>query len=136
MFRSALVTLVVMFAGCSAGPTGTASVTIDGQRVPRATSMLDLSVEIGEFRDGSAPADPVRLIATAKRYGVCIVAHGPVAVLDAVFPASAASAHFEVKAEDGRVFSRCLVRSLKGEGEGRDRRLTYCLRCENVTTPP
>jgi hypothetical protein len=135
MLRPAAAMLVLAtLAACAGSPAGSAAVTIDGTHVPRAISMLDLTIDVGEFREGGAP-DLVHLIPTAKRYGVCIVARDPVAVLDAVFPASAAAARFEVTVEDGRSFSKCLARSLKGEGEGRNRRLTYCLRCEDVTTP-
>lgn len=120
--------------GCGVAPAGPA-VVIDGSPLPRATSTLDLAIDIGEFRDGASP-DQIRLLPTAKRYGVCIVARDPVPVLDAVFPSSAPAGRFQVTVEDGRAFSKCLVRSLKSEGEGRNRRLTYCLRCEDVTTPP
>jgi hypothetical protein len=40
-----------------------------------------------------------------------------------------------VQIEDGRTFARCLLASLKTDGGGAKRRLTYCLRCEDVTTP-
>jgi hypothetical protein len=40
-----------------------------------------------------------------------------------------------VRIEDGRQFSRCLLASLRADGEGPDRRLTYCLRCEDVAGP-
>ena len=71
----------------------------------------------------------------AKRYGVCVVATAPVAVLDAELPLGDTPDRFTVKIEDGREFGRCLLASLKTDGSGNKRRLTDCLRCEAVTIP-
>jgi len=64
-----------------------------------------------------------------------VVATAPVAVLDAELPVADTPDRFTVGIEDGRQFSRCLLASLKTDGSGNKRRLTYGLRCENVTTP-
>jgi hypothetical protein len=60
---------------------------------------------------------------------------GPVAVVNAELPVGNTPDRFTVGIEDGRESSRCLLGSLKTDGSGNGRRLTYCLRCENVTTP-
>jgi imidazole glycerol phosphate synthase subunit HisF len=112
---------------------GADDVSINGVAVPKATSTMDGTQDVSEFRAGGDPT--ILLFPGAKRYGVCLVAAAPVAVLDAELPLSDSPDRFTVKTEDGREFSRCLLASLKTDGSGNKRRLTYCLRCENVTAP-
>lgn len=112
---------------------GADDVSINGVVVPKATSTMDETQDVTEFRAGGDPA--ILLLPGAKRYGVCVVATAPVAVLDAELPLADTPDRFIVKVEDGREFSRCLLASLKADGSGNKRRLTYCLRCENITAP-
>jgi len=65
---------------------------------------------------------------------VCVAAQAPLTLFDAKLPTSDTPSRFVVKVEDGREFSQCLLASLKTDDGGK-RRLTYCLRCEDVTTP-
>ena len=51
-------------------------------------------------------------------------------------PAHAAPHHFDVKTEDGREFSRCLVTGLKSSGADPSHHLVYALTCEDVSPPP
>jgi hypothetical protein len=108
-------------------------VTVNGVLVPKATSTVEVTQDLVEFREGGDPNPQV--LPGAKRYGVCIATAAPVAILDAELPRADAATRMIVQIEDGRSFARCLVASLKTEGSGGKRRLTYCLRCEDVTTP-
>jgi hypothetical protein len=110
-----------------------AEVAVDGVAVPKATSTIDSSQDVIEFQEGGGGG--VALVPGRKRYGVCLVAPAPIAALDAELPLAADVTRFVVTVEDGRQFSQCLLASLKAEGSGSKRRLSYCLRCENVTTP-
>jgi hypothetical protein len=110
-----------------------ADVSIDGTVVPRASSTVEATQDVTEFRSGGDPA--ISLIPGSKRYTVCVITSAPVVVLDAELPLADTPDRFTVGIEDGRQFSRCLLASLKADGSGNKRRLTYCLRCENVTTP-
>lgn len=65
---------------------------------------------------------------------MCVAAQAPLTLFDAKLPTSDTPSRFVVKVEDGREFSQCLLASLKTDDGGK-RRLTYCLRCEDVTTP-
>ena len=110
-----------------------ADVSVNGAIVPKATSTIDSTQDITEFRVGGDPA--IRLLPASKRYGVCVVAPAPVAVLDGELPVADSPDRFTVQVEDGRTFGRCVLASLKADGSGGKRRFTYCLRCEDVTTP-
>ncbi len=110
-----------------------AEVAVNGAAVPKAASTVEITQDVIEFREGGETSPQV--IPGAKRYGVCVVTPSPVAVLDAELPRADTVTRFTVQIEDGRAFGRCLVASLKTEGSGGKRRLTYCLRCEDVTTP-
>jgi hypothetical protein len=125
--------LALCLATPAAAAAATGAVTLDGTALPKARSTIDARVDITEFRQGGDPA--IRLLPGPKRYTACIVTPAPVSALDAVLPLGAPSPRFRVGVEDGRVFSDCLLASLAGDWHGHKRRLTYCLRCENVSTP-
>ncbi len=108
-------------------------VVVNGVIVPKAASTVEVTQDLIEFREGGETHP--RLLVGAKRYGVCVVAPAPVAVLDAELPRADAVTRMTVQIEDGRAFAGCLVASLTIDGSGGKRRLTYCLRCEDVTTP-
>jgi len=110
-----------------------AAIAVNGAVVPKATSTVDITQTLIEFREG-AETSP-QMLPGAKRYGVGVVAPSPIAVLDAELPRADTPTRFSVQIEDGRSFGRCLVASLKTEGSAGKRRLTYCLRCEDVTVP-
>ena len=116
-------------------PVAQAPITLVAVREGAVLSgdVLRRRAHICEFRSGGDPA--ILLLPGAKRYGVCVVASGPVAALDAELPVADTPDRFTVQVEDGRQFGRCLLTSLKAEGSGNKRRLTYCLRCEDVTVP-
>lgn len=108
-------------------------VTVNGAVVPRAAATVEITQDLIEFREGGDPNPQV--LAGAKRYGVCLTTPAPVAVLDTELPRADTATRMTIQIEDGRSFGRCLVASLKTEGSAGKRRLTYCLRCEDVTTP-
>jgi hypothetical protein len=115
-------------------PSGAdAEVAVDGAAVPKASSTIDNSQDVIEVQAGGS--EGIVLVPGRKRYAVCLVAPAPIAVLDAELPLGSDSKRFAVKVEDGRQFANCLLASLKAEGSGGKRRLSYCLRCENVTAP-
>lgn len=107
------------------------NVEINGVPVTRTVATIDSTQDITEFREGGSPN--VQLVPGIKRYGVCVMAQGPIAVLDAELPVSDTPSRFTVTVEDGRQFSRCLLASL--ERTTGKRPFAYCLRCEDVTTP-
>lgn len=125
------LSVLVMLTAASANAGG---VSVNGTAIPKAVSSIDESQDVTEFRAGTESS--IQLVPGLKRYGVCIAAQGPIAILDAEFPLSASASRFTVQVEDGRRFVRCLAASLGGEGKGKKRRLTYCLRCEDVQPSP
>lgn len=128
----ALAALAVLLLSL-AGPASAADVSVNGAAVPKATSTVDITQDIIEFREGGETSPQV--VGGAKHYAVCLVTPAPVAALDAELPRADTVTRFSVQIEDARSFGRCLVASLKTEGSGGKRRFTYCLRCEDVTTP-
>ena len=110
-----------------------ADVSVNGAVMPKASSTVDITQSLIEFREGGETSPQV--LPGAKRYGVCVTTPSPVAALDAELPRADGATRFIVQIEDGRSFERCLVASLKTEGSAGKRRLTYCLRCEDVTVP-
>ena len=75
-----LTVTVVLTPGGVAETSG--GVVLNGALIPHSTASVDATIEVSEFRDGNDPL-VVRLVPGTKRYGVCIVARGPVALLDA-----------------------------------------------------
>ncbi|MEO6025426.1 MAG: hypothetical protein ABIR79_00980 [Candidatus Binatia bacterium] len=126
----AFAALAALFAFPS---VANADVTVNGAVVPKATSAVEITQALIEFREGGETSPQV--LPGAKRYGVCIVTPSPVGVLDTELPHADSATRLSVQIEDGRSFGRCLVASLKTEGSASKRRLTYCLRCEDVTVP-
>ena len=127
--RMSLAAAVVILLPLAAG----AEVAVNGAAVPKASSTIDSSQDVVEVQEGGGGG--ILLVPGRKRYAVCLVAPAPIAALDAELPLGDDVTRFIVKVEDGRQFSQCLLASLKAEGSGGKRRLSYCLRCENVTTP-
>lgn len=109
-----------------------AEVTLDGTAVPNASSNLDISVPITEFREGGDQCP--RLLPGCPKLGVCIAAPAAIASLDAQL-AGAAPARFAVGVEDGRVLSRCVPDSLETKGGRFFKQYRYCLRCEGLSGP-
>ncbi len=131
--RIALASAVLASALAVTRADAAAAVTVNGGVVPKASSTIDSTQDVIEVSEGGNPG--TLLVPGRKRFGVCVVAPGPIAALDAELPVADTPTRFVVQVEDGRQFSQCLLTSLKAEGAGGKRRLTYCLRCENVTTP-
>jgi hypothetical protein len=109
------------------------NVALNGTVISKASSTIDSTQDVLELREGGNPN--VRLLPGLKRFGVCVISPGPIAALDAELPLDDTPSRFTVRVEDSREFGQCLLASLKAEGSGGKRRLTYCLRCENVTAP-
>jgi len=130
--RAIIVGLLIAAATLAAG-RAEAQVAIDGSPVPKASSTIDSTQDVIEFREGGNPN--IALVPGLKRFAVCVIAPAPIAALDAELPLGDPPTRFTVRVEDGREFGQCLLANLKAEGAGGKRRLTYCLRCENVTTP-
>lgn len=124
---------LVALTGVAGSARAADDVSVNGVVIPRASSTVEITQDLVEFREGGDPNPQV--LPGAKRYGVCLATSAPVAVLDAELPRADSATRFIVQIEDGRTFGRCLVASLKTEGSGGKRRLNYCLRCEDVTTP-
>lgn len=119
---------------CAPAAPAAGSVRVDGNLVPGAWSTIDNTIELIEIRDGTGGSVP-RLAYGIKRFGVCVVAPGPVPAFDALFRTSASAPRFRVAVEDGSVFVNCLLTGQKAEGKGRERRFSYCHRCEGLTAP-
>jgi len=130
----ATLPVVALFALAATPPVRAAGdVTINGGVVPKASSTIDFTQDLIDFREGGDPNPQV--LAGAKHYALCVLTPAPVAVLDAELPRADSATRMTVQIEDGRTFARCLLASLKTDGSGAKRRFTYCLRCEDVTTP-
>jgi hypothetical protein len=128
-----LLAAVLLVFGAASAARAAGDVAINGSVVPKATSAVEFTQDLIDFREGGDPNPQV--LPGAKHYGVCVVTPAPIAVLDAELPRADGATRMTVQIEDGRTFVRCLVASLKTEGAAAKRRLTYCLRCEDVTTP-
>jgi hypothetical protein len=127
--RSMLEAAALLLVATAAGA---ADVTLDGAVIPNASSTLDISVGITEFREGGESCP--RLVPGCPKLGVCIAAPAPVASLDAQL-AGAAPARFAVGVEDGRVLSHCVPESLETRGGRFLKQYRYCLRCEGLSGP-
>ncbi len=125
--------LVILASAVVSSAAAAGAVIVGGVVVPKASSTVEITQDVIEVREGGDP-NPI-LVPGAKRYGVCLVTPAPVAALDAELPRADTVTRMSVQIEDGRTFGQCLVASLKTDGSGGKRRLTYCLRCEDVTTP-
>ena len=138
MRRVAIMVIGLLAGGAIvAAAHGGGAVSLNGTVVPRATSMINSTVDLTPFRDGTEPC--ARLIAGCKHYAVCISAPAPIAALDAALPQAATPSFFSVGVEDGRQFSQCLLSSLMTSDKGDDgwkAVYKYCLQCLDVTTPP
>jgi hypothetical protein len=113
-----------------ASPVLAGAVKLNGAPIPNAEALVEATPDLGEQRD-SAPADGPA--AGPRRYGVCIVAPAPIAVLDAEEPRRDEPGRYTVTVEDGRQLGNCVVASLTSDGVGATRRLSYCFRCETAT---
>jgi hypothetical protein len=116
----------------AATAAGAADVTLDGVAIPNASTTIDVSVGITEYREGGEQCP--RLLPGCAKLAVCVATPAPLASLDAQL-AGAAPARFAVGAEDGRVFSRCVPESLETKGGKFLKQYRYCLRCEGLTGP-
>ena len=133
--RRALATLACAVVATLASTRAEADVdvAVNGVVLAKASSSIDSTQDVLEFRGGGDPS--IQLVPSLKRFGVCVISPGPIAALDAELPLDDTPSRFTVRVEDGREFGQCLLASLKAEGSGGKRRLSYCLRCENVTAP-
>ena len=130
-----LTVTVVLTPGGVAETSG--GVVLNGELIPYSSASVDATIEVSEFRDGNDPL-VVRLVPGTKRYGVCIVARGPVALLDAELPIPDSPDRFSVRIEDRREFGSCLLESLKlqrGPFSTSRPGYEYCLRCESLALP-
>jgi hypothetical protein len=128
----ALATIVVLGAPALAR----AQVAVDGIVVPKSFSSFEGSREVIAQRvTGGDGVEHILAIPGHKAlFGVCVVAPTRIAALDAELPIqNGTPARFTIRVEDGREFTHCLYASLKAEGKGSKRSLTYCLTCEEVT---
>jgi hypothetical protein len=133
MMRRTLIVLACVVVATVAATRADADVAVNGTVVPKASSTIDSTQDVLELREGGNPN--IRLLPGLKRFGVCVISPGPIAALDAELPLDDTPSRFTVRLEDSREFGQCLLASFKAEGSGGKRRLTYCLRCENVTAP-
>lgn len=134
MRRAPILLAGILVAALTSTRAGAdANVAVNGLDVPKASSSIDSTQDILEFREGGNPN--ILLVPSVKRFAVCVIAPAPIAALDAELTLGDTPSRFTVRVEDGREFGQCLLASLRAEGSGGKRRLSYCLRCENVTTP-
>jgi hypothetical protein len=131
--RRPLISLTCAIVATLVSTRADADIAVNGAVVPKASSSIDSTQDVIEFRDGGNPN--ILLIPGLKRFAVCVIAPAPIAMLDAELPLGVTPSRFTVRVEDGREFGQCLLANLKAEGSGGKRRLSYCLRCENVTAP-
>ena len=133
----------LVFVAAAASPVAAhGSVSVNGTPIPETTPVMDATIEVTEFRDGTDPSI-VKLAPGPKRYNVCVVSRNPIGVFDAELPLADQPDRFTVRVEDGREFGRCLLTDFhagtKVAEHRRDARSVriykYCLRCEGVSTP-
>ena len=132
--RRPLIALACAVVATVASSRADAQVAVNSVVAPKARSSIDSTQDVLELREGGNP-NILLLVPSLKRFGVCVVSPAPIAALDAELPLDDTPSRFTVRVEDSREFGQCLLASLKAEGSGGKRRLTYCLRCENVTAP-
>lgn len=139
MIRSRLVAAAsVTVAVLTAPVLALAQVAVDGIVVPKSFSSFEGAREVIEHKV-IGDDNVERILALPGRralFGVCVITPTRVATLDAELQTqSGGPVRFKIRVEDGREFTQCLYRSLKAEGKGSKRSLTYCLACEEVATP-
>src|SRR3990172_12197670 len=82
--------------GLGPGPAegaGGGGVRVDGNPIPGADSILDIKVEVLEFREGGQPG-AARLVPGPKKYGLSIVLAGRIQIFDNELPPRAQGDHF------------------------------------------
>jgi hypothetical protein len=118
--------------------TAAQEVTINGLVARGASTTLNITVDVIEYRQGTEANDARVHLTTGKRhFGLAVVSPIPLPQLDTELLLPPMAEHpFSVSSEDGREFTGCLVTGLKSGGAETALRFSYALACESMSLPP
>ncbi len=132
------VPLVVLWGVLTLGAEATAQeITINGIVARGASTILNVTVDVIEYRQGPEAEDtPVHLTTGKRHFGLAVISPLPLLQFDAEFLLPPMAEHpFTVSSEEGREFTGCVVTGLKTIGPDTAPRFSYALTCERMGLP-
>ena len=118
--------------------TAAQEITINGIVARGASTTLNITVDVIEYRQGpEEPETRVHLTTGKRHFGLVVVSPVPLPQFDAELLLPPMAEHpWSVSSEDGREFTGCVVTGLKTMSSDTAPRLSYALTCESMSLPP